>query len=238
VQNTGLLASEALDSQPRAASYACMRIDHLVWFNADLAAGRRFFADRMDADPLYGGEHPGEGTANAVLSLGPMTYLEILGHDVKQAGAGLDPEVASLTGQGLYHWAVGGVDVAAAARRAAAAGLQGGALVPGGRVKPDGKRLDWLCWGLRDHGFGALVPFLIDWRDSEHPAASAPRGGSLTDLRVHTPEADRLRAIFAVLELEVPVVADPVARIEAVLESGKGRTVLTSFTPLPRGYVI
>ena len=40
------------------------------------------------------------------------------------------------------------------------------------------------------------------------------------------------------LELEVPVMADPVPRIEAVLESGKGRTVLTSFTPLPRGYVI
>ena len=215
-----------------------MRIDHLVWFNADLAAGRTFFADRMDAEPLYGGEHPGEGTANAVLSLGPMTYLEILGTDVKQAGAGLDAEVAALTGHGLYHWAVGGVDVAATARRATAVGLQGGALVAGGRVKPDGSRLDWLCWGLHDHGFGALVPFFIDWRDSEHPAASAPRGGSLADLKVYTPEADKLRAIYKVLELEVPVVAGPVPRIEAVLESGKGRTVLTSFTPLPRGYVI
>ena len=95
-----------------------MRIDHLVWYNANLADGRRYFADCLDKAPLYGGEHPGEGTANAVVALGPSTYLEILGRDVNQTSAGLDPEVGGLRGQGLYHWAVGGVDLKDLATRA------------------------------------------------------------------------------------------------------------------------
>lgn len=215
-----------------------MRIDHLVWYRSDLAEGREFFRSRMDCDPLYGGEHPGEGTANAVLGLGPQTYLEILGRDVKQTDLGLDPEVKGLTGDGLYHWAVGGVDLSAAAERARKAGLAGGALVPGGRVKPDGKRLDWTCWGLRDHPHGSLVPFLIDWMESEHPALSAPLGGRLKSFEVRTPEADALRRIFGVLGIEVPVAQSEERAAVAVLASGKGEVELRSFAPLPRGYVI
>lgn len=215
-----------------------MRIDHLVWYNADLAAGRRHYAAALGAEPLHGGEHPGEGTANAILSLGPSTYLEILGRDVRQPQERLDPEVARLSGHGLYHWAVGGVDLAGLARRAAAAGLQGGELVPGGRVKPDGKRLDWVCWGLRDHGFGSLVPFFIDWGASAHPAVSAPPGGRISHFEVQTPEAERLRAVFAALGLDIAVAKADTPRVVAELESGQGRLTLMSFAPLPRGYVI
>jgi hypothetical protein len=215
-----------------------MRIDHLVWYRADLQQGREFFNTRMDREPLYGGEHPGEGTANAVLGLGSETYLEILGRDVRQTDEGLDPEVKSLSGAGLYHWAVGGVDLSQAAERAARAGLTGGGLVPGGRIKPDGKRLQWTCWGLRGHGFGALVPFLIDWMDSEHPAVSAPLGGRLKSFEVRTPDFDGLRRIFDVMGIDVPVVKSEQQTAVAVLESGKGDVELRSFTPLPRGYVI
>jgi len=215
-----------------------MRIDHLVWYSADLAAGRRNFAERMDAAPLYGGEHPGEGTANAVMALGPETYLEILGRDPGQSEDGLDPEVNGLAGSGLYHWAVGGVDLAEVAARAARAGLQGGGLVPGGRIKPDGKRLDWLCWGLRNHAFGSLIPFFIDWRESEHPARSAPLGGRLESFQVRTPDAGELRGIFHILGLEIDVVESAVPCGVARLASARGSMELKSFSPLPRGYVI
>ena len=215
-----------------------MRIDHLVWYNANLEDGRRYFADCLDQAPLYGGEHPGEGTANAVVALGPSTYLEILGRDVNQTSAGLDPEVGGLRGQGLYHWAVGGVDLKDLATRARTSGLEGGALVPGGRVKPDGKRLDWVCWGLRNHAFGSLIPFFIDWRDSEHPARSAPRGGKLAGFEVHTPKAETLRGIFTVLGIDIPVIEGAVPQLVATLKSGKGSMKLSSFSPVPRGYVI
>jgi hypothetical protein len=216
-----------------------MRIDHLVWYTHDLAQGRRFFAGRMDCEPLYGGEHPGEGTANAVMALGPETYLEILGRDVKQGEEGLDPEVKGLRGSGLYHWAIGGIDLKDLAARAAKAGLEGGALVPGGRIKPDGKWLGWTCWGLRNHRFGSLIPFFIDWMDSEHPAVSAPLGGRFAALEVHTPEAVQLREIYRVLglaDISVRESAEPC--VIATLGSGKGRVELKSFAPVPRGYVI
>ena len=153
-----------------------MRIDHLVWYRPDLAEGRRHFETRMDAQPAYGGEHPGEGTANCVLGLGASTYLEILGRDPAQSADRLDPELRPLTGDGLYHWAVGGIDLDLLAERARKAGLDGGALVPGGRKKPDGSWLGWTCFGIRNHGFGAQVPFFIDWMESEHPALAAPQG--------------------------------------------------------------
>ncbi|WP_373505413.1 VOC family protein [Aestuariivirga sp.] len=216
-----------------------MRIDHLVWYNADLAQGCNFFAGHMDREPLYGGEHPDEGTANAVMALGGQTYLEILGRDVNQGEQGLDPEVKGLRGSGLYHWAIGGIGLKDLAERAAKAGLEGGALMPGGRVKPDGKWLGWTCWGPRNHRFGSLIPFFIDWMDSEHPAISAPLGGRLARLEVHTPDAEELRRIYAILGLaDIPVKESAEPFVIATIESGKGRVDLRSFAPVPRGYVI
>ncbi|MDB5524536.1 MAG: hypothetical protein JWM58_2299 [Rhizobium sp.] len=215
-----------------------MRIDHLVWYNADLSEGRRYFAERMDREPLYGGEHPGEGTANAVMALGASTYLEILGRDPGQTDAGLDPEVAALRGSGLYHWAIGGMDLDLLAERARIAGLEYGPMAPGGRTKPDGKWLGWTCWGLRGHAFGSLIPFFIDWMESEHPALSAPLGGTLADFEIFSPKADDLRAIFEALGLDIKITQAPQAGVAAVIESGRGRVTLESFSPVPRGYVI
>ncbi len=215
-----------------------MRIDHLVWYWANLSAGRTYFATHMDCEPLYGGEHPGEGTANAVMALGPSTYLEILGRDPRQPVDRLGSELKNLTGSGLYHWAVGGVDLAGLAEKARAAGYEGGGLVPGGRRKPDGTWLGWTCWGLRNHGFGALVPFFIDWMDSEHPAQAAPLGGRLAGFEIFSPQADDLVRLFATLKLEAVVKESETPGVVAILESGKGRIELRSPKPLPRGYVI
>jgi hypothetical protein len=215
-----------------------MRIDHLVWYNPDLDAGRKYFANHMDADPLYGGEHPGEGTANAVLALGPETYLEILGRDPVQNVDNLHSEVRALHGSGLYHWAVGGLDLKELSERSRLAGLSGGELVPGGRRKPDGTWLAWTCWGLHNHAHGALVPFFIDWGESDHPALSAPAAGKLIRLEVFSPQADDLKRIFEVLDISVAVRQDQQPRVTATLESGKGRVELQSFLPVPVGYVI
>jgi hypothetical protein len=214
-----------------------VRIDHLVWYSPELASGERHFA-AMDSAPAYGGEHPGDGTCNSLLSLGEATYVEILARDPKQAASALDGELAGLKGEGLYHWAVGGVDLPGIVRKARAAGHKTSDVVTGGRRKPDGKLLNWSLVGLHDHPFGALLPFFIDWRDCEHPAVSAPRGGRFGGIELFSPDATRLNALFGALDLDL--VARQRARpgIVVTLEAKRGPVRLPSFEPLARGFVI
>ncbi len=214
-----------------------MRIDHLVWYDANLEQGRGFFAERLAAAPAFGGSHPGEGTANYLASLGDDTYLEILGRDPAQADASLDSEIAALAGSGLYHWACGGIPISDLAARAEAAGLPC-SISAGGRVKPDGTRLDWTCLGVRGHEYGALVPFFIDWHETVHPARSTPRGGSIVEFVAVSPRPASLKAIYDALDVDVAVEQGPTAGIVATIESASGRLMLRSFAPLPRGYVI
>lgn len=215
-----------------------MRADHLVWYCSDLAEGEASFAQIMDCKPAYGGVHPGEGTRNSLVSLGDATYVEILGRDPAQPETGLDPELRALKGAGLYHWAMGGADLAELRERALVAGLDGSELVTGGRTLPNGQALTWKLFGIRSHRFGALVPFFIDWMESEHPARTAPRGGRLAKLEVFSPEAERLRQIYRVLGIEIDVAEAKQPGLTAIIESGSGRHELEMIDPVPRGFVI
>ncbi len=215
-----------------------MQVDHLVWYEADAGAGQRHFAGHMDATPAFGGVHPGGGTCNHLLSLGERTYVEILGRDPDQDQGDLDPELAGLAGHGLYHWAMSGVDLVALRQRALAAGLNGSALVTGGRRLPNGNWLGWQCFGLNDHAFGAQVPFFIDWLDSRHPAMDAPRGGTLSHVDVASPDAKGLGAIYAALGLGITVRQAETPELSVTLHSGRGDHVLRMFDPIPRGFVI
>ncbi len=227
-----------MDSGRPACNFSNMRVDHLVWYCADLVEGGRYFAERMDRGSAYGGVHPGEGTANRLLSLSDATYLEILGRDPAQAEANLAPEIRSLSGSGLYHWAVGGVDLSELRQKAIAAGFARSDLVTGGRALPNGSWLGWKCFGIHNHGFGALVPFFIDWMDSEHPAKTAPRGGSLAGVEVFSPQAEKLRNLYGILGLGISVTKAVAPGFSATLESRSGQHVLRMFDPVPQGYVI
>ncbi|HWT96106.1 MAG TPA: VOC family protein [Terriglobales bacterium] len=215
-----------------------VRVDHLVWYCADPVEGENHFAARMDCRPVYGGVHPGEGTCNSLLSLADSTYVEILGRDPAQAISSLDPELQTLTGAGLYHWAAGGVDLAALRAKVLAAGLEGSDLVTGGRTLPNGNWLGWKLFGLKNHGFGALVPFFIDWMESVHPAKSAPRGGSFVKLEARSPEPEKLRDLYRLLGLDIAVIAAAAPGLSATIESRSGPHVLRMVEPIPRGFVI
>jgi hypothetical protein len=215
-----------------------MRIDHLVWFSPDLDQGARYFAERMDCEPAYGGVHPGEGTRNCLLSLAESTYLEIVASDPAQPITNLDTELRRLAGSGLYHCAASGLDLETVRQRALAAGLQGSEIVTGGRSVPNGGRLSWKLFGLKNHDLGALLPFFIDWMDSEHPAKAAPLGGELVKIEVVSPAAEQLRAIYGIFDLNIATASGTVAGFQATVASRKGRQILRMFDPVPRGFAI
>jgi len=215
-----------------------MRVDHLVWYCPDLEAGARYFADLMGCEPAYGGVHPGEGTRNSLVALGDSTYVEILARDPAQPVDCLDSELGTLTGEGLYHWAVGCVELERVREQGLAAGLEASALTEGGRRLPDGRWLGWRLLGFRNHGLGALVPFFIDWMESDHPAKSAPRGASLLGMKALSPDPERVRAVYRALGLDIPVTAGSAPGVLAVVSGPNGTHELRTLNPLPRGFVI
>ena len=51
------------------------RVDHLVYATPDLALGAETAEKLFGVRATPGGQHPGEGTRNALIVLGPATYF-------------------------------------------------------------------------------------------------------------------------------------------------------------------
>jgi hypothetical protein len=167
-----------------------------------------------------------------------MTYLEILTPDPDQDANALDPELRALREEGLYHWAVGGVDLERVRENALSAGLASGSVVTGGRALPNGGRLEWSLFGIRNHPFGALVPFFIDWGNSEHPAKTAPRAGKVLRIEVSTTDPTGLEVLYRALGIEGVAIREGRPGLAAIIGTDGGEHPLRMVEPVPRGFVI
>src|SRR5437660_2601793 len=86
-------------------------LDHILLGVSDLDRGIAWLEERSGVRAVFGGVHPGRGTRNALLSLGPRRYLEIIAPDTQQAGsaASREPWAARLNAMQeprLIDWAV------------------------------------------------------------------------------------------------------------------------------------
>jgi hypothetical protein len=165
-------------------------LDHLVLATPDLVTTAAWVAERTGIRPSTGGQHVGRGTRNMLCSLSSTSYLEIVGPDPDQPDhAGPRPfGVDDLSDAAMVAWAVAVPNMDAALHAARNAGYDPGEAAPMQRQRPDGVLLRWTLTLAPS----TAVPFLIDWDDSPHPAATAAPGLEIADLQARHPRPDHL----------------------------------------------
>lgn len=182
-------------------------LDHILLGANDLDHGIDWMEERSGVRAVFGGVHPGRGTRNALLFLGPRRYLEIIAPDPQQANATSGNEMAdrlrALQEPRLIGWAAHTNDLASLVQKAAAAGIAIENPRDGSRVRPDGKTLRWKSFALKKD-FDGVLPFFIEWdRSSIHPSQDAPSGCTLQHFFVESPEEKDVRSVAGKLGLEV-----------------------------------
>ena len=204
------------------------RIDHLVYATPDLAKGIEAVEKLTGVRATAGGQHPGRGTRNALIALGPTSYLEIIGPDPEQP-APTDPRpfgIDGLKAPRLARWVVKGHNLEAFAAEAERKGISLGKVSDGKRQRPDGTLLTWRYTDPRVDLADGLIPFFIDWGTSPHPAATAAKGLTLVALRAEHPDEARIRKILTQLGLDLPLRTGPAPALIATLDSPQGRVEL------------
>lgn len=205
--------------------------DHLVVTAASLEQGMAWVEDRLGISmaPRIGGEHVRLGTHNALMSLGPGFYLEVIAINpeapppsrarwfaLDALSAGAAPRLA--------HWVARTGDIHAA--------LQASTIQPGIVEEMSRGKLHWLITIAADGALqcdGAL-PSLIQWQSEPHPAAALPElGCRLERLALEHPQAQRIGESLEAIGLRDHRIAlrdAPAARLSAAIATPHGVRVL------------
>lgn len=203
-------------------------IDHLIYAVPELSSGIAEIDSLLGVRAAIGGKHLGLGTHNALLALGPKTYLEIIAPDPDQENYrqprifGLD----DLSRPRLVTWVARTNDLDDLAARELSRGQKLGEVLSGSRKTPEGATLTWRFTDPFTVIADGIVPFFIDWGDSPHPARTAPSGANLVQLRAEHLTPDHVRQILEQLELGLPVTQGDEPALTAVIDSPNGRVEL------------
>lgn len=203
-------------------------VDHLVYATTDLDAGIAAIEALTGIRAVAGGSHPGLGTRNALISLGPSSYLEIIAPDPAQVSYRSPRifQIDAIDEPRLVTWAAKTSDVGRLADIVFADGQRVGAAASGEREQPDGATLRWQFTDPSKELANGIVPFFIDWGDSPHPAGNAPGGASLVSLAAEHPDPDGVRTMLEALGIDIEVTPAERPALIAILETPKGRVEL------------
>lgn len=179
-----------------------MTFDHLVYATPDLDASVHHLTELTGVQPVEGGRHNGLGTRNYLLGFGDLRYLEIIGPDREQPEPAKPRPlgIGELAVPRIVAWAVRVHDIEAHVARALERGYDPGPITSMSRHTPAGELLSWRV----AYRYDAVVPFLIDWGFTPHPAHDLPVV-PLTSFYGHHPvPAEPLRHLAAIgAQLEV-----------------------------------
>jgi glyoxalase-like protein len=212
------------DSQPKALGELLARVDHLVFGTPDLNAGIEQLEKLLGVRATPGGQHPGRGTRNALIALGPASYLEIIGPDLQQSKP-VSPRpfgIDDLKAPKLVAWAAKGEGLEQLIVEAGDRGVKLGEVLSGSRQRPDGIVLSWRFTDPSTLLADGIVPFFIDWGTTPHPATTAVRGVSLIGLRAEHPDVEHVKKMLDQLGLLLSVRTGPSPALIATVSCPRG----------------
>jgi hypothetical protein len=229
VSCVALFSTCAAANVPQVASGSLLSIvDHLVYATPDLRLGIETIEKLLGVRATSGGQHPGRGTRNALVSLGPGVYLEIIGPDPQQPAPGLPRPfgIDDLKAPRLVTWAAKGQNLEPFAKQAARDGVKLGQVIDGSRRRTDGVMLSWRYTDPRTVVSGGVVPFFIDWGQTPHPSSTAASGASLIDLRAEHPDPEQVQNALGRLGLDLRVQRGQGPALIATVNGPRGRVEL------------
>lgn len=200
------------------------RVDHLVYATPDLNRGVEEIEKLLGVRATAGGQHPGFGTRNALIALGPTTYLEVIGPDPEQPPP-KEPRPFGIDGlkeSRLVAWFVNTPDLERLRGEAVAKGVNLGKVRSGSRRRPDGVELSWQFTDPSVLVADGIVPLFINWGESPHPAATAAKGATLVSLRAQHPDVRSVREMLQHLKLDLPVSLGASPALIAIIEGPRG----------------
>src|ERR1035437_9485736 len=125
---------------------------------------------------------------------------------------------------GLVSWALACDDIDAAVAAARSHGYDPGDVVHAQRAGPTGTVLRWRL--TLNAMTGGLIPFLISWGDTQHPARSAPHGLTLRAFHIEHPDPPSLAPLLTALGADVEIRPAATATLVARLSGPNGSQVL------------
>ncbi len=198
--------------------------DHFLWGVPDLDKGIALFTERTGVQPAIGGRHPGIGTRNALASLGPGIYFEIIAPDPAQPLAEtLGGDIAVLPHPTLMTMALRAPDLSTVAA------IYDAHNIPvdqsdEGRETPEGKMLSWsLCEPQHQiRPMDPRWPFYIDWKNTPHPSGTTPSGCTFTSVAFGGPNAAATQKLWQDLGISVPFEEADRHRVALDINTPKG----------------
>ena len=169
-------------------------IDHIVYTVQNLEQAIHDIEKQFGVMPVYGGKHQNQGTHNALLNLGNNCYLELLAPDPENKDI-VPPRwmgVDLITQPKITRWAIKSNAIQKDINILKAINPRLAKTKTGSRQKQDGSILKWKLSLPQPSPEVEIIPFLIDWKDSQHPTIALPQHCELINLQATHPNPQKM----------------------------------------------
>ncbi len=201
------------------------KIDHIVYAVADLDRASDRIEEALGVRPIIGGNHPTEGTKNALLNLGDGCYLELLAVDPNNMKIkpprwmGID----LIDRPKITRWAIKSNDLKQDLETLQTLQFNSGPIKGGKRKTATGDLLTWELIMTLPSPEIDVVPFMVDWSQSaHHPTDQLPEACALKSFRIFHPDPSSIHGLYQNLGVELQIINSKQIRMELKISGPTG----------------